>query len=144
MKLIRISDIGYPMWVDEVLDKMINEVTNNNEFENENDYSPAVNLIENKNEYRLEFVVPGYNKNDIKINIENNELVVAAEPQLDGKDENIVFEDYEYVIKPFEERWVLPDNTIDINAIKADYENGILRITLPKLEHAKVKQIEIA
>lgn len=143
MKLIRISDIGYPMWVDEVLDRMINTVFNDNN-ENENSFTPAVNVVENHNEYRLEFIVPGYNKEDIKINIENNELVVTGEPKLNGKEENVIYENYEYVPEPFEERWTLPENTIDINGIKADYENGILKITFPKLEHAKVKQIEIA
>jgi HSP20 family protein len=104
---------------------------------------PAVNIIESKDDYQLEFNVPGRNKEDFKITVDKNILTVSFEKKEENKDENKQFIKREFVLQSFKRSFTL-DEKINADDINAKYENGILSLTLPKIEEVKVLPKEIA
>jgi HSP20 family protein len=104
---------------------------------------PAVNIIESKDDYQLEFNVPGRNKEDFKITVDKNILTVSFEKKEESKDENKQFIKREFVLQSFKRSFTL-DEKINADDINAKYENGILSLTLPKIEEVKVLPKEIA
>jgi len=96
---------------------------------------PAVNIIEEKDKYILELAVPGVDKKDIDIKLEDNELIISSntESKKEEVEENFVRMEYNY--NSFKRVFTIPD-TVDTKKIDAQYKDGILRITLKKKEEA--------
>ena len=105
---------------------------------------PAVNIEETKNAYQVALNVPGRNKEDFNINIDKNLLTISFEKQEDKKEEDVKSIRREFNFSSFKRSFRL-DEKIDVNNIQAKYENGLLKIELPKKEVVKeeVKQISI-
>ena len=107
---------------------------------------PAANVIENEKEFRVELSVPGFDKNDFKIEVEKNVLTVSAskESNKEEKDENEKMLRREFYSSSFSRSFVLPEN-VDKENIGAEQKDGVLKISLPKLEapENKVKTIDI-
>ncbi|MCE6989122.1 Hsp20/alpha crystallin family protein [Dyadobacter sp. CY323] len=107
---------------------------------------PAVNVIENKEGFRIEVAAPGLQKSDFKLNLEKNQLTISAQKE---RKEEEVKENYtrrEFKYNSFQRTFTLP-NSVDGDKIEATYADGILSVALPKREEAKEKparQIEIA
>jgi HSP20 family protein len=99
---------------------------------------PAVNIAENKDEYRIEVAAPGLNKEDFRINLENNVLTVSSEKEekREEKDEKYMRKEFSYF--SFNRSFTLP-MTVDSEKIKATQKDGILQILIPKKEEARVK-----
>jgi len=118
-----------------------------NFFDVETRYNmPAVNIVENKDDYRIDIAAPGLNKEDFKVNLENNVLTVSSEKEdnREEKDEKIMRREFSYA--SFERSFTLP-MTVEADKIKATHKDGILQITIPKKEEAKQKplrQIKVA
>jgi HSP20 family protein len=102
-----------------------------------------VNIIETKDNYELEFNVPGRNKEDFKITVDKNVLTVSYEKKEEQKDESKKFIKKEFSSRSFKRSFNL-DEKINAEAINAKYENGILTLTLPIKEEVKVLPKEIA
>ncbi len=107
---------------------------------------PAVNIIESKEDFKLDFAVPGMKKEDFHLNIEGNMLTISSEKE-SSKDTNhdsrYTREEYSY--SSFSRSFSLPEDVNSEN-IEASYHDGILHITMPKKEEAKkllVKNISI-
>lgn len=94
--------------------------------------SPQVNILEEDHVYILEIAAPGLNKEDFKLNLENDTLTVSLEAVDRENLEDKNFIRREYRMNAFKKSFQLPEtvNRADINAA---YENGVLRITLPKM-----------
>jgi len=108
---------------------------------------PAANIVENDKEFRVELSVPGFDKNDFKVEVEKNMLTVSAskESKTEEKDENEKMLRREFYSSSFSRSFVLPEN-IDTENIGAEQKDGVLKISLPKMNQApedKVKKIEI-
>jgi len=106
---------------------------------------PAVNIQESNESYLLTFAVPGMKKEDFKIELNNDQLIVSAKVE-EGKEETVKYTRKEFNFTRFERRFTLPE-TANVHEIGAKYENGVLNVTVPKKEEAKVpapKHIEIA
>lgn len=104
---------------------------------------PAVNVSENENTYMLDMAVPGAKKEDFNLEIDGNSLRISSEHKEEKKEDDKHFSRREFQYSSFERRFTLPDNT-DKSAINANYENGILKISIPKRESEKAsKRIEI-
>lgn len=106
---------------------------------------PAVNIQESNESYLLAFAVPGMKKEDFKIELNNDQLIVSAKVE-EGKEETVKYTRKEFNFTSFERRFTLPE-TANVQEIGAKYENGVLNVTVPKKEEAKVpapKHIEIA
>jgi HSP20 family protein len=100
--------------------------------------NPSVNIIEGKDDFRIEVAAAGMEKKDFRIDLDNNLLIIEARKEMkkDEKDERYTRRDFCY--NSFQRTFTLPD-TIDGEKIDANYSDGILKITLPKREEAKVK-----
>jgi len=107
---------------------------------------PAANIIENSDSFQLDIAVPGLHKDDFKISLENNIMTVSAEFEDEKREDGKIYSRKEFYYGSFSRAFTLP-KTIDLDKIKADYENGILKVALPKKEEAKVeikKEIKIS
>jgi len=92
---------------------------------------PAVNVAEKENEYSIEVAAPGYKKDDFKISVNNDVLTISAEAKAENKEGGKEYTRQEYSYNSFSRSFRLPDNVKD-DAIKAKYEDGMLKLNLPK------------
>ena len=100
---------------------------------------PAVNIKETKNDFIVEVAAPGMSKDDFKIELDNSLLVISSEKE--EKNEEVQdgeFTRKEFSYRSFKRTFTLPE-TIQEDKIKANYKDGVLKITLPKKEEAKEK-----
>jgi len=107
---------------------------------------PAANIIENNDSFELFIAAPGMNKDDFRINLENNIITISSELHDEKREEGKNYTRKEFYYGSFSRSFTLP-KTIDLDKIKADYDNGILKLTLPKKEEAKIdtrKEITIS
>jgi HSP20 family protein len=105
--------------------------------------APAVNISENDKEYKLQLAVPGMKKEDFKIAIEENMLVVSAETKKENEEKTERYTRKEFSFSSFTRRFNLPEN-VDENNIQANYENGVMVLNLPKKAEAKPVAREIS
>jgi HSP20 family protein len=104
---------------------------------------PAVDIKETGNELILKADVPDVEMKDIDIRVENGTLTIRGERKFDGEKKEGSWHRVERSYGTFERAFTLPE-TVDFDAVKADYKNGVLTITLPKKEIAKPRQIKVA
>jgi len=107
---------------------------------------PAVNIAENDDEYVIEVAAPGLEKKDFKINLENKVLTISSEKEDKIEDKNGKSIRKEFRYSSFSRTFTLPE-TVDNDKIRAKHKDGILSVSIPKMETAKVKparQIAIA
>ena len=103
---------------------------------------PAVNIVERANEFELHLMAPGYAKEDLKLNVEDNTLTVSAEKKVEDLKENERFTRREFVHSSFTRSFRLPE-TVNAEGIRADHANGMLVVRIPKAEAVKPKAREI-
>ena len=98
--------------------------------------TPAVNIAENKSYFEISVAAPGLKKNDFNIDVDDNMLTISSEKEekKEEKDERFTRKEYNY--SSFTRSFTLPEDVIK-DKIEAVYEDGVLRITLPKTEQAK-------
>jgi HSP20 family protein len=106
-------------------------------------WSPAVDIFETEGEIVVRAELPGMERKDITLHLENNVLTLRGERkfQKETKDEN--YHRIERSYGNFSRSFSIPA-TVDEEQIRADYKDGVLKIALPKKEQAKPKQIRIA
>lgn len=106
---------------------------------------PPANVHETNDAFHIELSVPGRNKEDFKLNVENGVLAIVFEKKEESKSEDYKTVRKEFSFKSFKRSFNL-DDRINTEAIQAKYENGVLKLYLPKKEQAKDsnKQISIA
>lgn len=104
-------------------------------------FKPLVDICEDENEIIFTFDVPGAVKDKIDINIDEDVLTLTAEIE-EIKPEKADLIHREYVIGAYRRSFTLID-TIDKSKVNAKYNNGVLRIVLPKKEEEKPKQIKV-
>jgi len=110
-----------------------------NEFNDQTLRTPAlVNTKENKDSYKIEIAAPGFNKDNFKLEVEDQTLTISAENTENKTDENEKWTRKEYHFAGFKRSFTLP-KTVDAEKIKAEYKDGILYVTLPKMEEGKAK-----
>jgi HSP20 family protein len=110
---------------------------------------PAVNVRETNDAYELEVAAPGMSKGDFNVKLDNNLLVISAEKEhkQEDQDEHNNYTRKEFSYHSFVRTFSLPERLVQGDKIAARYHDGILTITVPKTEEAKVKppkQIEIS
>src|SRR5579859_727896 len=105
---------------------------------------PPVNIHETADAYHLELSAPGRSKEDFKLSVDNGQLTVGFEKKEETKTEEYKTIRKEFSFKSFKRSFNL-DDRIDSNAIQAKYENGVLKLFLPKKEQVKesTRQITI-
>ncbi|HYI76405.1 MAG TPA: Hsp20/alpha crystallin family protein [Chryseolinea sp.] len=101
-------------------------------------FVPKVDIIETEKAYELHFAVPGVNKEDFKIDLNDNHLTVSGERKFakEKKENNLYVVETQY--GNFSRTFSLPEN-VDATKINAIYNNGILEVTVPKDEKKVLK-----
>jgi HSP20 family protein len=97
---------------------------------------PAVNIIEQKDDFKVSLAVPGMKKEDFKIDIDGNMLTISCEKEESKEEKDKKFTRKEYNYSSFSRSFTLPDE-INREKIEAKYEDGVLNISLPRKEEAK-------
>lgn len=106
---------------------------------------PSVNVVETENDFRIDLAVPGLDKEDFNLEVDRNRLTISAEKTHREEVNEDQFMRREFNYTSFTRSFQLPE-TVNAEAIAANYKNGVLSVTLPKLEEMKgepVKKIEI-
>ena len=127
-------------WFSDVFDSLINDSRLNDRFVNK---TPAVNIAETENEFHIELAVPGLKKEDFKISIDKNVLSVSAEKKTENVDESKKYSKREYSYSSFVRSFTLPESA-DQAKIDAQYNDGVLSLSVAKKEEAKFQTREIA
>ena len=106
------------------------------------DWVPAVDVFEDPDAIRIVAEVPGVSPEDVKISHENDVLTIRGSKARVPEKRTERVHRYERTHGAFARSFTLPA-TVDVNAIKATYANGVLTVTLPKVEQARPRQIEV-
>ena len=124
-------------------DGIINDLFENSEIHNkfsQTNTSVLANIYEFDDEYELKLLAPGIEKNDIEIDVDNdNMLTVFAEIAIEKNEDATTFKREEFLNKGFKRSFQLPENSIpeDISAV---YKNGIISLYIPKKEDVKISE----
>lgn len=99
---------------------------------------PSANVLEEEKDYIIELAAPGLNKKDFKVEAKEGVLTISAEKEEEKKEGNGGYTHREYSYHSFSRSFTLPENSKS-DKIDAKYEDGILKITVPKKEITPVK-----
>ena len=133
------SDNNLPLlssWIDEFFNRELPSAFSQN-F-NSGMSLPKVNIRETADEYFVEMAVPGMKKSDFKIEINNQNLLISTEKKEEKEETGDNYTRREFGYSSFQRSFSLPES-IDDEKIKANYNDGILNVHLPKREEAKQK-----
>ena len=99
-------------------------------------------IFENASTVKIVAEIPGVRSEDVKLSLENNLLTIRGEKRQEAEERNERVHRYERSYGSFERSFALPQ-TVDPDQIKATYENGVLTVTLPKVEKARPREIPV-
>ena len=129
------------------LPSIFNDFFDNDWMVKANSTAPAINVIENEKDYKVEVAAPGMTKDDFNIHLgDDNELVITMEKKNESKEEDKENKKYlrrEFSYSKFQQAFVLPDD-VEKDKISANVSDGVLTIELPKStpeEKAKVNRV---
>ena len=105
-------------------------------------WNPNVDIYENKDQIVLEAELPGMNREDFDLTVENNVITLRGERRFEKKDDADNYHRVERAYGSFTRSFTLPQ-TVSGEGATAEYRNGVLRVTLPKREETKARRIEI-
>jgi HSP20 family protein len=105
-------------------------------------WAPSVDIYENKDQIVLEAELPGMNREDFELTVENNVLTLRGERRFEKKEESDNYHRVERAYGSFSRSFTLPQTVSSENAT-AEYKNGVLRVVLQKREEVKARRIEI-
>lgn len=143
MKTLARNNFFFPSFLDSfIAEERLDSVNNYETFS-----IPAVNIIETFPNFVVELAAPGFEKDNFAIEVVDNTLKITSNREEEKTEENEKrqFTRREFNYQSFERSFTLPEN-IDTENIKAEYENGILRISLPRIEEKKAlkRMVEIS
>jgi HSP20 family protein len=105
-------------------------------------WAPAVDIAEHDDEYLVKVELPGVNKDEVKLTLENNILTIRGEKKQEKETKKENYHRVERSYGSFQRSFTLPA-AVKSDKIDASYKDGILSVSLPKAEEAKPKQIEV-
>lgn len=103
---------------------------------------PAVDISENQNDYTVKAELPGVDKSDVKITVQNDVLTIRGEKKQEKETNDRNRNRVERTYGTFQRSFTLP-LSVRSEKIEASYDNGVLTVVLPKMEEAKPKEIEV-
>ena len=105
-------------------------------------WAPSVDIYENKDQIVLEAELPGMKQEDFDLSVENNIITLRGERKFEKTEETDNYHRVERSYGSFTRSFTLP-HTVSAEGATAEYNNGVLRVTLPKREETKARRIEI-
>jgi HSP20 family protein len=127
MNLVRFNHPGFT----NIFDHM--DKCNNGHLNESKGNIPSVNIIENDDDFLIELSVPGLKKDDFNIKLDNQLLTISREIEEKKEEKNDKYTRREFVYGNFSRSFTLP-KSINFDDISADYDEGILKVSLPKKE----------
>jgi HSP20 family protein len=126
------------------MNRLFRETQGNSQDESltSSSFAPAVDVYEDEHNVTLKIEVPGIDEKDIDVRIENNTLTVHGERKIEKEEKEENYRRVERQYGSFTRTFNLPP-TVDAEKVQADYDKGVLKITLPKKAEAKPKQIKL-
>ncbi len=122
--------------------ELVNEFLHEDTVKRDISFRPAIELREEGDVFALDIALPGVKKEDINIEVENDYLTISGERNSFSSSDQNKTHVSEFRYGKFERKIMLPKNA-ESNKIEAKFENGLLRVAVPKREEAKAKSIEI-
>ena len=105
-------------------------------------FAPPVDIYEDEHNITVKAELPGIDPKDVDVRVENNTLTIKGERKFEKEEKEENFHRIERRYGSFVRSFTLP-NTVDTDNVKAEYENGVLKIQLAKRAEAKPKQIKV-
>lgn len=105
-------------------------------------WSPSVDIAEDENSLTLTADIPGVKLEEIDLKIEDGTLTFSGKREFEKKEEKGAYHRIERSYGAFQRAFALPD-TVDVDKVAAAYDNGVLKVTLPKKETVKPKSIKV-
>jgi len=125
------------------MDGVFDDFFNRSVFQpTETEISPRINVEENDNEWLISAELPGVEKEDVKVNFQDNVLTVSGEKKFEKEDKNKNYHRVERSYGKFS-RSLNINSAVLAEKIDASYKDGVLNIILPKAEEAKPKLIDV-
>ncbi len=121
----------------DILDEIFNDA-----HTREESFLPNIDIAETESGFEIEAQLPGIKKEDITVDLENNRLTISGERKFEKEDKTKKYHRVETQYGSFTRSFQLPDS-IDQDSIKANFKDGILKISIDKNEEKAKKQIEI-
>jgi HSP20 family protein len=141
MSLVRFSN-QVPSVFDRLFEGDLFDWSNRN-FSRTNTTLPSVNIKETADAYEVEVAAPGFDKSDFKLELNHEMLTILSEKKTENETkEGEQYTKREFSYQSFSRSFTLPQ-TADGERISASYENGILRVSIPKKEEAKPKPMRV-
>jgi HSP20 family protein len=139
MKLVKYNQLepNYPATFSNLLDRFFNDSIG----QNIKQFTPAVDISEDENHYEIHVSVPGMKKSDFNLEVTDGRLTISGERKMEEKKEGKNFHSLETHYGSFSRSFYLPEN-IKEDGIAAVYEDGLLKVNLPK-EEKKVNKSKI-
>lgn len=124
-----------------VFDDLLNQIP---AWKDNSLHNPPVNIHETKDAYHIELSAAGLGKDDFKVNIEEGLLTISFEKKEEAKADDYKTVRREFTQKSFKRSFTI-DDKVDVDNIQAKYDQGVLKLHLPKREQAKVttKQVNV-
>ena len=123
----------------DIMDEFFNDAVANRQ----SGFAPSINISESEKQFMIDVEIPGMDKKDINVNLENSRLTVSGERSFENEEKNgTKFHRVERHYGSFSRSFQLPES-VDEKTINATYKNGVLNITLDKSKEKVKKQIDI-
>ena len=106
-------------------------------------WNPSVDIYENQDNIVLEAELPGMNRDDFELTVENNVITLRAERQSEKQEDSDNYHRVDRSYGSFTRSFTLPQ-TVSADTATAEYRNGVLRVTLPKREETKARRIQVS
>lgn len=106
------------------------------------DWSPSVDITENETAYLIKAEIPEVKKEDVQVTIKDGMLTIQGERRQEKEEKGKKFHRIERSYGSFARSFQVPSD-VDENAVKAEFKDGMINVTLPKSEKAKSKEINI-
>lgn len=136
MKLTKYSNPAYrPTTFSELFDSFFNDLGT---VERASGFRPGADVVETDESYEVHVAVPGMEKKDLTVDIDNGILTISGERKFENEENGKNYRSIETRYGSFNRSFNVPD-TVNAEKIKADYKDGILKVELPKDEKRALK-----
>lgn len=134
--LRRLSDLRYEM------DRLFDDVFDDRSRSRESRWAPATNLVETDDEYEVSLELPGFDRDDLEVTVEQGVLNISGRRTAEHDQEARTYHLRERATGQFSRSFSLP-NSVDAGDVTAEFDRGLLKVHLPKQAEARVRKIEV-
>jgi len=128
--------------LDKEVDQFFNQWNDTGSIDRAIAWRPKTDIKENKDSYTIEMELPGVNKKDVTISYDKNTLSIKGEKKYEKETSSDNYYRSERSYGQFSREFLLSSD-VEIDSIKAEFDNGVLSVNLPKAEEKKAKEIKI-